>query len=536
LAPVIALVGSEQGPTAYVAGRAFVGCFGLLSVVLVHALGRSTWGTAAGLVAAALLAVSPLEVRVAHEVRPDVPLHSFVLLGFLAFRGIGERARRDALSGATLGAATAVKFSGALLAPSYVVRRLLTPGPKLRRLALAGLVSLGTFAVLSPYTFLGGAASVQGMDDQLSFHYTERGAPLGFLGAAATYGAVLVEALGAPALALAAAGLVVGRRRWRDSLPLLVLPVVTIAVFSTGTTITQDRFLVPVLGATALLAGPVMEALAQRSRGVLFAVAAIAVSVPLFSSIVYVRSILQPITRDVAADWIESHVGTGRVVATVNATIGLDPRRFETLRIGLLTARTRLQAVSADIVVTGPGADRTALVGLPRLFVADPQTRYSGERIRVYGVPEALRPRYVKVPLSGATLTASEGQGGLAAIADADAGTAWRTSGGQTPGEWIQVELPRPVLLGRIEIVPPADADEAADDLEVFASEGEPRLGRVPVLPGRPAIAQQMGPAVSQVLLVPEARVLTLRLVQVGHKAKPWGIAELRLDAVVKER
>jgi hypothetical protein len=99
----------------------------------------------------------------------------------------------------------------------------------------------------------------------------------------------------------------------------------------------------------------------------------------------------------------------------------------------------------------------------------------------------------------------------------------------------VQVELPRPVLLGRIEIVPPADADEAADDLEVFASEGEPRLGRVPVLPGRPGIAQQMGP-VSQVLLVPEARVLTLRLVQVGHKAKPWGIAELRLDAIVKNR
>ena len=40
----------------------------------------------------------------------------------------------------------------------------------------------------------------------------------------------------------------------------------------------------------------------------------------------------------------------------------------------------------------------------------------------------------------------------------------------------------------------------------------------------------------SQILLVPEARVLTLRLVQVGSKPKPWGIAELRLEAVVKDR
>jgi hypothetical protein len=40
----------------------------------------------------------------------------------------------------------------------------------------------------------------------------------------------------------------------------------------------------------------------------------------------------------------------------------------------------------------------------------------------------------------------------------------------------------------------------------------------------------------SQVLLVPEARVLTLRLVQVGRKPKPWGIAELRIEAVVEDQ
>jgi 4-amino-4-deoxy-L-arabinose transferase-like glycosyltransferase len=536
LAPVLAFVDDpRQNPQAYVAGRVLVGCFGLLNVALVGAVGRRVWGGTTGLVAAALLAVSPLEVRVAHEVRPDVALHSFVLLGLLAFRGVGEKARRDAVAGAAIGAATAIKFSGALLAPSYLVHRVLAPGPKLRRLAMAGLFSLGTFAVLSPYTFLRGTASVQGMDNQLSFHYVERESERGLLGTMAVYGAILVEALGAPALALAAAGLLLGHKRWRDWLPLLALPLVTLSVISTAT-ITQDRFLIPVLGATLLLAGPALELLAARSAPVLVAVAALAVCVPLMTSVDYVRAIRGPITRDAAADWIESHVPAGRVVTTVNAAIGLDLRRFETLLVGRLNAKTRLQAVNAALVVTGPGADRAALAGLRRLFVAEPETRYSGERIRVYGVPGVLRPRYELVPLSQARLTASEGEARVTAMVDGDPATAWRTVGEQTPGEWIEVELPQPFLLGRIELISPPDAEEAADEIEVFASEGAPRLGRVAALPGRPGIPQQSGTMASQVLLVPEARVLTLRLVQVGRKPKPWGIAELRIEAVVEDQ
>jgi len=536
LAPVIAFVEDpRRNPQAYVAGRALAGCFGLLSVVLLYALGRSAWGTATGLVTAALLAVSPLEVRVAHEVRPDLALHSFVILGLLAFRGVGERARRDLVSGIALGAATAIKFSGALLASSYVLRRILAPGPKLRRLALAGLVSLMTFAVLSPYTFLRGTASVQGMDDQLSFHYVDRGSGGGFLATLKEYGVILHEALGAPALILVAAGLLLSRRQWKECLPLLALPVATFAVFSTAT-ISMDRFLIPVLGATLVLAGPAIEAIAVRSKPVLMAVAALAVCVPLLSSVDYVRAILRPVARDVATDWIEAHVPGGRVVTTVNAGIALDSRRFETVRIGLFNSRTRLQALNAEMVVTGPVPDRRDLVGLTRLFVAEPETRYSGERIRVFGVPESLRPRYEPVPLAEARLSASEGGSRTSALFDGDPATSWRTTSEQTPGAWIEVELPRPFLLGRIELVPPADLEEATEEIEVFASEGEPRLGRVAALPGRPPIAEQAGPRVSQLLLLPEARVLTLRLVQVGRKPKPWGIAELRLEAVVKDR
>jgi 4-amino-4-deoxy-L-arabinose transferase-like glycosyltransferase len=531
LAPVLTLVENpQQNPNAFLAARYLVALFGVATAALAYALGRRLFGTATGLLVAALLAVSPLEIRVGHQVRPDIVLEAIVLLAFFAFRRVGEEAKGDVLSGVSIGAATAVKFSGALIAPSYLVARIVAPGSKLRRLALAALVSLIAFAILSPYTFLRGAASVQGMDEQLSFHYLDRPADLGRWGTAAAYAATLIEALGAPALLLAVAGLVVGRGRWREWLPLLVLPLVTLAVFSTAT-ITQDRFLIPTLGVTALLAGPAVEALAVRRRLLLWAVAALVVIVPLISSIEYIRAIAKPITKDVAADWIESHAAEGRVVTTANAALGLDPHRFETLVIGMPNPGTRLQALQADLVVTGPTNDRAGIVGLKKLFVAEPLTRYSGDRIRVYAVPAELRPPFRAVDLSEARLTSSETTGQLPRIHDGDASTAWETTEAQAPGEWVQIDLPHPRLLGRIEIVPPADVDEMADEIQIFASEGAPKLERAPFFPGRPALSQQRG-APSQVLLLPEVRAVTVRLVQVGRKTKRWGIAELRLEAL----
>src|SRR5262249_34556755 len=74
----------------------------------------------------------------AHTVRPDVALEAFVLLALLAFRRLGPEPRGDLLAGAAVGAATAIKFTGVLLVPSYLLARGLAPGPRLRRVPLGG--------------------------------------------------------------------------------------------------------------------------------------------------------------------------------------------------------------------------------------------------------------------------------------------------------------------------------------------------------------------------------------------------------------
>src|SRR6185503_13784422 len=102
-------LGGEQGAAA--AARGLVAAFGVLSVALVHGLARRPAGPAAGLLAAALLAVSPLEVRSAHYVTPDVLVGTAMLAALLVLargQARGRESRAEVVAGALLGAATAV--------------------------------------------------------------------------------------------------------------------------------------------------------------------------------------------------------------------------------------------------------------------------------------------------------------------------------------------------------------------------------------------------------------------------------------------
>ncbi|HVD77024.1 MAG TPA: glycosyltransferase family 39 protein, partial [Vicinamibacteria bacterium] len=198
LAPVLAFLHPPDfGAGAYLAARVVVALFGVASVGLTYLLGARLAGRGAGLAAALLVAVSPVEVFTAHMVRPDVALEAFVLLAFLAFLRLGPDARGDLLSGVALGAATAVKFTGVLLAPSYLAQRLGAPGCRLSRLALAGGASLVAFTLCSPFTILHFGDAVRGAHTQVSHHYAVRGpGPESYLDMAWTYGLGLMKSFG----------------------------------------------------------------------------------------------------------------------------------------------------------------------------------------------------------------------------------------------------------------------------------------------------------------------------------------------------
>jgi len=535
LAPVLAFLHPPDfGPSAYLAARAVVAFFGVASVGLTYLLGAHLAGRGAGLAAALLVAVSPVEVFTAHMVRPDVALEAFVLLAFLVFVRLGPDSRGDALAGLALGAATAVKYTGILLVPSYLAHRLTAPGFRLSRLALAAGAALAAFAVCSPYTFLHLGQAARGAQTQISHHYfiREQG-PESYLDMAWTYGLGLLKSFGPIGLLLIAAGAALAAREWRRWLGLLVYPVVVIGVLSTAE-IHFDRHLVPMLGVLAVLAGRAVASIAKRSSLAAVTASIAAAALPLAATVDYVRGISVPGTRDAVVDWIDRNVPAGARVVSSVSELGLDRRRYEVVDVPRLDERTRPLALHADAVVSGPGDSELVVRQLATLYAADPPNPHAGPRLVVSAPPPADRPAYEVLRPAPQWLSASEAPERLPALVDGDRQTAWMTSASQSPGAWIRIDLPAPRTIGGLELLLRGRGRTYAKNLHVFATEDGQEWSRVEVLQGRPPVAAQLpspeGPA--QILIFAPRRAKALRIEQVGRRVRPWGVAELRLLAV----
>ena len=142
--------------------RVVAALLGTAAVGLLLWAGRRLLGAAAGLVAAALLAVAFLPVHYSHLALNDVPAVAGVCLTLVGVAGIYRRNRlRDyALAGAALGVACATKYTAGILLVTVIAAGLLAPvaGARVRGLALAGALALVAFLVANPYAVLDFAA------------------------------------------------------------------------------------------------------------------------------------------------------------------------------------------------------------------------------------------------------------------------------------------------------------------------------------------------------------------------------------------
>ena len=532
LAPVLAAVGVEEhaGPSAYLAARAVVAAFGVLAVFLTYFVGARLIGASAGLFAAALLAVSPVDVWTAHMVRPDVVLQAFVMLAFLTLHGIGERRAADLRAGAAVGAAVAVKFTGLLLVPSYLAARLLAPGRRVRGAILAGAAALAVALLATPYAILHHQAFLRGVAVQWTAHYDGGSSWLRVPEGIVFCVRILLRTLGPVGFALCAWGAVRTARDGRRFMPLglFALLLLSMQVMAQRR---YDRLLVPAIGVLAVIAALGMSSVAARRTRLAAVVAAAALAFPLATSIGYLRQIRTPSTWDRALDFIEANAPPGTRILTNERELGLDRRRFQVVMTQFDPSLDGRLIGEADLVIAAPDPD-LPVGGLQRRLNIVPARPEDGQPIAIYAVPATSRPAYRPVSLAGARFTASEAGDTLELMRDGRPDTEWRTAGPQQPGQWVQIDLTEPVYLARLELVLGSRGQRRGRDVHVLVTRDGQSWTRVRAAPGRPPIEEQPGEGQSEVFILDPVEARGLRLVQNGRDERRWGIAELRLDAL----
>lgn len=531
LKPILWFLPRPFGAEAYLVTRQVVAAFGVATAVLVYALGARLGSARVGLLAAAILAVSPVAVTVAHEVRPDVVLGFFAMVALLLIARIDGDWKRDVLAGLGIGMATAIKFTGVALVFAYVARRATLSSNRWRGMLLAGAVSFATYAVLSPYSFLHFDDFVEGVTLQKSYHDELRGrGPQGYITIALVYlWNVLPGELGGAALIAALIGLWVTRKDWRATLPLIVLPLALIIILSTAQ-IHRNRYLLPGLGGLAVLAGLALDSLLERSRGLGIAATLLVIGLPLIDTTLAVAAYRRPNTMDRVLDWANANLKDGSRIATNLPRLGFGVGRFEVVPVDDWDTAGRRVADNADVVIAPVTADRAAFPGFVRRFVAQPQHPLEGPFLEVL---TRVAPHVITtMNLDNAQFDASENGAALSLLNDGDLNTRWQTEGTQQPGMWMQITLPAARTIDSIEFSLGARPNQWGRHVEVTLSQDGQTWMPVRIISGRAQPSEQVatGGGHTQLLLLVEPALARGVRVRIAERGEPrWGIAEVSL-------
>jgi 4-amino-4-deoxy-L-arabinose transferase-like glycosyltransferase len=336
-----------QDEPSYLTARIVGVVLALAAIAATWWLGRRAFGTAAGLVAAAVTAVCTIHVAYSRVAVTDVPL----TLGVATALALMVKGRLE-LAGLAVGLATGFKYPGIFLLVPLVV----AGWKQWPRLAASIAVAGAAFFASSPFILVHRhqawheAFRVQRLarDGWLGFEH-DHIAPIAFVDR-------LWEGLG-PALIVCAIGLVLAlvRRTKTD----LILALFVLAYFADLMTLHAhfDRYVLPLV--------PPLGALAGRMRA-LAPVTLLLLVVPLTWSIRDTKELTKTDTRVIAASWVQQHIAPGIQIAADPSTPSFAGLRVLPLSLpgpkrefdkNRNLQRLRRLGVK-DVVITGAVTDR----------------------------------------------------------------------------------------------------------------------------------------------------------------------------------
>ena len=305
-----------------------VGC-GVACVWLTWRIGRRAGSPRTGLIAAALLATTPLHVELSQTIRSDVPATVFMLLSTWFAVRVSEAGRlRDvALAGAMAGLAAATKWPAALVIANLLAVQLAS-GPRTpRALATGPLAALLALLMASPFLLIEHAAVVRDLAGEARpLHLGATGH--GFVGNLGWYVAgPLATSFTFVGLGFIAAGLVIAARQ-RSRLAIAAFPVAIVFPLALAAqSLVWERWIVPALPFLALAAAVGLEEAARglRRPHAATVIAGGLVLFPLVSTVARTRERLDD-TRQHATAWLRAHVDPQRSVLIEEASFDLFAR------------------------------------------------------------------------------------------------------------------------------------------------------------------------------------------------------------------
>jgi 4-amino-4-deoxy-L-arabinose transferase-like glycosyltransferase len=344
---VLAPFQAWQHEPSYLTARLIVAAFGVAAVAAAWWLGRVAYGTTAGIVAAAAVAVETVGVAYSHMAVTDVPMTALIAASLaLAVTG------RLELAGLAAGLAASAKYPAVFL----VVPLIVAAWGKWRRLGYSLGIAVVAFLATSPYVLV---HPHQAWADASRVQRLAREGWLGFehdSWALFSFTGKLWNGFG-PALVIGVIGL--GLALYRRTRTDLILASFVLAYLIDLLTIRAhfDRYVLPLVPALAALAGR-QRILAPITLGCLI--------VPLVWAIDDDVRLTRTDTRAVAHAWIVEHVPPHATVAAESSAPPLEGHPI----VGLALpgpgrpfdpdrdiARLRAQGVQYALV-TGAIADR----------------------------------------------------------------------------------------------------------------------------------------------------------------------------------
>ena len=314
------------------AGRALTAVCGAAMILVVYKLGARLYGTAAGVAAAAFLAVSPFLVRDAHYVKLDIPTTLMAAIAHLAIARLvidpaAARPRAWIIAGFLTGLAIStqyyVLFTVLTIAAVAVadIRRSGRWQESAQLLTWAAAGTIAGFLAGSPYfiveipTAMRDIAGVREVDIDRAL-----ASGGGAFTALVPYLRMLAtDAMGPPVFVLAVIGMVYALATdWRRGLVVVTFPL-SFLIFIAHT-VPMSRYLDAMLPMMAVAAGlgAVTAGGFFRTRAALATVLLVfAASLP--GLLLSIRSNLffaQPDTRTLARDFVEREVPSGSTVLT----------------------------------------------------------------------------------------------------------------------------------------------------------------------------------------------------------------------------